>query len=89
MPVLVLGEPIQGVVGVSGTLSDGNEVGSLCGILRLDEGFLVQSALVSFEAWTVFDDSGNVNLCTKEVLLWGCQLTFSEHGSDPLSANSP
>lgn len=82
MPVLVLGEPIQGVVGVSGTLSDGNEVGSLCGSLRLDESFLVQSALVSFEAWTVFDDSGNVDLCTKEVLLLVVSRPFQNAGND-------
>ena len=76
VPVLVLGEPIYGVVGMSGTLSNGNEVSGLCGSLRLNESFLVQSTLVSFEAWTVFDNSGNVNLCAKEVLLWGCQPTF-------------
>ena len=69
VPVLGLGEPIQGGVGVSGTLSDGNELGSLCGSLRLDESFLVQNTLVSFEAWTVFDDSGNVDLSTEKVLL--------------------
>jgi hypothetical protein len=69
VPVLVLGEPVNGLAGVSGTLSDGNGLGSLCGSLRLDERFLVQNALVSFEAWTVFDNSRNVDLCTKEILL--------------------